>query len=251
MSRKKSEQSLSVVGNSVDTPQGFVSVFQKEIQKILAICERPLCNDEDMKAAVKLLADVKEKISMLEEKRKSFTKPLDVSKREIMNFFSKPLLTLEEIKKNLSERILEYQRLREQMVLAESEEALAIAKKNFEKVKVMFEKRIMDAELMGEFEIANELREELAKLKVELPKTKELRIEGFSVAKIWKFIVEDESLVPAEYKKLVIDEEKLQQIASATKGTLNISGVKFYCEEVIRQSTKEEGGDINELPGHK
>lgn len=54
-------------------------------------------------------------------------------------------------------------------------------------------------------------------------------VEGISYRTTWKHQVIDPALVPREY--LVIDESKIAAVVRATKGTLQIPGVRIYPEQ--------------------
>jgi len=57
------------------------------------------------------------------------------------------------------------------------------------------------------------------------------KVEGVSVRQNWKFVIEDESKIPDEYK--IIDERKIGAVVRALKDKANIAGVKVYCEKTI------------------
>jgi len=56
--------------------------------------------------------------------------------------------------------------------------------------------------------------------------------EGVSYSKKWKARVVDFSKVPDEYK--IINQVKINQIATATKGKINIPGIEVYAEKIER-----------------
>lgn len=62
------------------------------------------------------------------------------------------------------------------------------------------------------------------------------KVEGVSYRSTWKHQVVNAALVPREY--LVIDEQKIAAVVRATKGTLQIPGVRIYEEQtaVVRSS---------------
>lgn len=55
-------------------------------------------------------------------------------------------------------------------------------------------------------------------------------VAGFSVRKDWDFVIEDPSLVPAEYK--IIDEKKIRAVAKALKDQCRIPGVRVFEKEI-------------------
>jgi hypothetical protein len=55
-------------------------------------------------------------------------------------------------------------------------------------------------------------------------------VQGITYRTTWKHQVVDAALVPREY--LVIDEQKIAAVVRATKGTLQIPGVRIYSEHI-------------------
>lgn len=89
-----------------------------------------------------------------------------------------------------------------------------------EQEKLLLQKR---AESTDEFDI--ELLEDIPLVPIN-------KIDGISKVEMWKVKITDETLVPREY--LIVDIQKLNALARATKGTLEIPGVEFYKENQIR-----------------
>jgi len=106
-----------------------------------------------------------------------------------------------------------------------------------ERLRKLAEAEARELERRAEKVKSEEKREELLQraeetknmtpvVKVEVPK-----IDKIATRTVWKFEVIDEKLVPREYLK--IDEVKIGSVARATKGTLQIPGIRIYSEESI------------------
>ena len=83
---------------------------------------------------------------------------------------------------------------------------------------------------MGATEQAEEVLNQevvVAPEKVETPK-----IAGVSFLEVWDFEIIDEKILPREY--LTPDLTKIRQVVKATKGTLEIAGVKIFSRKVAR-----------------
>jgi len=60
------------------------------------------------------------------------------------------------------------------------------------------------------------------------------KVEGVSYAEHWTFEVKDERLIPREY--MTPDLKKLGAMVRATKGAIEIPGVRIYSEKTVRAS---------------
>ena len=95
------------------------------------------------------------------------------------------------------------------------------------------EKQLSLAEMlskMGATEQAEEVLDQeviVAPEKIETPK-----IAGVSFLEVWDFEIVDEKQLPREY--LTPDLIKIRQVVKATKGTLEIAGVKIFSRKVAR-----------------
>lgn len=190
-------------------------VVSKTVQSLLEEVE-PTYNDisnfkiisaEAYVEAGELLKVVKAKITNIEDARKKMTKPLDESKKNIMDFFRTPLEHLAKAEDILKKKILLWR------------------KKNEEK-QAKIEEKIEQAVLTGAVERVDRLTER-APIK---------DIGGISVKIIWKFEIVDESKLPREY--LIPDLKKLGEVARGLKDKAEVKGVRFYSEENVSGSTK-------------
>ncbi len=96
------------------------------------------------------------------------------------------------------------------------------------------EKRLAEAEMLaknGFQDIAEKKLEEpiVVSVNIEAPKT-----EGVNFAEIWDFEIIDIREIPREY--LTPDYAKIRAMVRATKGTLEIPGVKIFKKKIVRGS---------------
>lgn len=155
---------------------------------------RAIANPQDFSIAGNDLTAIKTKYKELEELRKSMTKPLDESKKRIMDLFRKPLEVLETAEKAIKFALLSYS---EREAKAEAE-------------------RKAQAETSGDMELYIEVA----------PKA-----EGVSTREIWKFEIVDEKLIPREW--LTPDLNKIGQAARGAKDAISIPGVRIYSEKIL------------------
>ncbi len=165
-----------------------------EIYKSYAIIDNPSYVN-----AAEDLKKIKQKASELEEQRKSMTRPLDESKKRIMDFFRKPLNLLAQMEATIKSSMLKFQREEEIRRQEEQKKLDKLAKKNGLPAPVI--------------------------------PTKVEKVTGVKTKTLWRFRIKDEKKIPREY--LIPNEKMLGQLAEATKGSLEIPGVEFYPEEII------------------
>jgi len=166
------------------------------------------------------------KIKELTSMRLEMTRPLDDSKSRIMAFFKKPIDILEQIKRNISLCMSDFQVKQQRKARAEEERLRKLAEAEARKLEARAEKVKTEDKREELLQRAEETKNMTPVVKVEVPK-----IDKIATRTVWKFEVIDEKLVPREYLK--IDEVKIGSVARATKGTLQIPGIRIYSEESI------------------
>lgn len=192
-----------------------------------------IINQQTYEQAADILKNVKAMAKRLEETRKSITSPIDLAKSAVMNLFRAPSDVLVTAEANLKRAMIDYQneqeRIRREQEAKLRREAEEKARKEQERLQARAEK----AEANGKAEKAEELREQAEQVQVVAPVLAPTvqKVDGVSVRKNWKARVVDASLVPRQW--LVVDEKKLDQIAKATKGSMDIPGVEFFAEDVL------------------
>lgn len=188
-----------------------------------------ITNQDEYTTAGEYLKSVKSATKQLEELRVSMTKPLDESKKRIMDFFRKPLDILAQAESTLKKGVLTYQQEQERKRREEEARLAEIQRKEAEKLAKKAEK----AEAKGNTEKAEELRQQAQETQMITPTVanKVEKVAGISTKKIWRFKIVDTNKIPRQY--LIPNEKMLGQVAQATKGTLKIEGVEFYADEII------------------
>jgi len=184
---------------------------------------------EDYSRAGESLKTIKGAAERIDTMRKSMTKPLDDSKKRIMDFFRRPLEILENAEKSLKRSMLVYQN--EQDKKRREEEARIAAQQKAEAEKL--EKRAEKAAASGKTDKAEELRaqaQQKASFAPVLAPTVEA-VAGINTKTVWKCRIVNTDLIPREY--MMPNDKMLNDIARATKGTLKIPGIEFYGEQII------------------
>ena len=175
------------------------------------------------------LKRIKTKAAELEELRKSMTKPLDESKKRIMDFFRKPLDFLAQAESIIKRSMLGFQQAEERKRLEAERKAKELADKEAEKLRKKAEKEAAKGNTAKAEELKQQAEETAAITPVVASTVEE--VKGVSTKKIWKYRIVDANVIPREY--MIPNEKMLGDVARATKGQLPISGVEFYSEDII------------------
>lgn len=185
------------------------------------------------------LAAIKTKTKELTEKRLDMTRPLDESKKRIMELFKRPLDALAE-----AERLLKAQMMSYSARIAE-EERKARQEAEREAAKLAAEARAKEqaaremaaqAKTLIEAKVAQVMLAEAKELAIEAA-TPELYVEvapkaqGVSTRDVWKFEIVDESLIPRQW--LTPDLKRIGEAARGGKDLISIPGVRIYAEKVM------------------
>ncbi|MFA6142478.1 MAG: hypothetical protein WC738_04195 [Candidatus Omnitrophota bacterium] len=216
--------------------------------------------------ASEVLKTIKGKIKLLDTLRKGITKPLDEAKQKVMDLFRTPLEHYEEAETVLKKGMLTYSEEQEALRRKEQERLERIAaeerrkkaeqeaewrrkeeekRKEAEKLareaarekdaKVKAEKEALAAKAKAEADKAASKADERAFEQQNIiaptaaPKVE--AVAGVSYRDQWTAEVTDFEKLPNDYK--LPDMSKLNKVAQATKGTLNIPGVKWNKEKII------------------
>ena len=186
------------------------------------------------------LSTVKAKAKDLEALRKSLTKPLDESKKKIMEFFNKPKEFLVNAEKSIKSAMIGWQNEQTRLRQAEQERLAEIQRKESERLRVLAEAesariaslktqadKILAAKKVAELTQQSEAVAEQEAIIIPEPET----VKGLSTRKVWKYEVVDINQLPAEY--LIADDKMIGQMVRATQGKVPISGVRIYSEDTI------------------
>ena len=189
-------------------------------------------NQEDYELAVAITKEIKARLKELEEERRKITKPIDEGKKAVMDLFRKPIEMLEEAERKLKDAMNEYVSKMEREAKEEEERLRKIAEAEADKKRKKIEAQIKKAEEKGDTEKVEELKAKLEEIipitpvimpQVENPK-------GVSYRERWYAEVIDFKLLPDEYK--LPNQQALDRVAQATKGSIQIPGVIFKSEKI-------------------
>lgn len=175
-----------------------------QVEKEIPLAEIEIKNNEDFERASNILKNVKSIIKNLDEKRKQATKPLDDSKKEIMSWFSPIVDKAKACESMLKSKMSEY--------LSRLEE---------EKKKMEQEAREKDVPVV----IDNK------------PK-----VSGVKEIIRWKAKLKDVDAIPRAFLLKTPKQHEalmsvLNEIASSTRGAIEIPGVEFYEEKSISSTS--------------
>ena len=189
-----------------------------------------ICEDQYLEAAV-FLSEVDKTAKRIDALRVSLTKPLDESKKRIMDLFRDPLDRLAQAKQSTKGAMLDFRA--EQFRAARIAEAVAEA----ERLRVVAEQEAAKQAAVEAAMDAGEIFEAEAIARVVPPAppavvvAEPIKVQGIAVRKIWRFRVVDTDMVPRAY--LVVNERALADLATAMKGEASVPGVEFFFEESI------------------
>lgn len=190
-------------------------------------------NNETFLSAGNELKTIKGKLSEIETLRKSMTKPLDMARKAIMEFFRVPQERLEKAEGTIKRAMLTYQQECEAVRLKEEARIQELARKEEARKKAALDARADKAAAKGDLQKAEELRQQKEEVFVPVPvvASSVAKVEGVATKKVWKFRIVDEHLVPRDY--MIPDLTKIGGVVRATRGTLNIPGVEAFAEETL------------------
>jgi hypothetical protein len=189
----------------------------------------PIENNDNYIKASEIVKQIKDRYNSLETLRLSMTRPLDESKKRIMDLFKPPLELLANTEKRLKTAMGNFQTLQEH-IRAEAERKL---RERQEQEEAKLKAKIEEAKAKG-----NEAKVEKLETKLEATETAVIKVEptiakveGVKTRKIWKFKIVELAKVPRQY--MIPDEKLLGEIARTTKGMKKIAGIEFYSEDSI------------------
>lgn len=213
------------------------------------------------------LKQVKAAMNRLDDLRKGMTKPLDVAKKAIMDFFRAPEEKLARAEAGIKRAMIAYSDEQERIRREEQRRAEEAARKERERLEAIARETERKAREKAEAErkaaeaaAAAGRAEEAAKLMAKAAATEERaaakaeevqqqaamvvapliqreapRVVGVATRELWKFEVIDPYAVPREY--LMVDESKIRKVVGALKGSTVIAGVRVYSEKSLAAGT--------------
>jgi hypothetical protein len=182
---------------------------------------------KDFETAGSLRMKIKGKIKELDEKRKSITVPLDIAKKNIMALFNPIIDRLNNGIEIIDQGVIIFsdeqdRKARELQAKADQEARLAREKA---------EARARELEAQGKTERAQAMQAKADAViaPVIIPATP--KVAGQGIREIWDFEIVESSLIPRQY--LIPDDAMIRKIANATKGKLDIPGIKIVSRKIV------------------
>ena len=222
---------MSNIQVNIDTEQ--VSK-QTDVAVLCKNAEITISNQGDYDSAATILKTVKSRFKEIDEQRKEITKPLDAAKKSVMELFNLPLKALEKAESFLKNGMINYTTEQEIKAREEQLRLQKLADQESAKQKKILDEKIARAEASGKTEKAEELQQQKENIipiiapviapQIETPK-------GVSFKENWSAVVTDANLVPREW--CIPDIKALNDVAKATKGTKQITGVEFKMEKIL------------------
>jgi len=242
MKKKDDENKLPMVADVQLAAENQRAAVSKIISKFTPNFE--IKTTEDAMEVSQDLKIIKTTFSQVDDLRKKYTKPLDDMKKFFMDLFRPVALELEDAENRAKRAILAYQqeerRKAEEVAKSEREQQEAARKIEEERLRKEQEK----ADLLEDEEASQAIEQQKAALDaipVSIPPPlPPQKIGGISSTKIWKGDVIDlialakHIVETGENSNLIIPNTKdIGALAKATKGTLNIPGIRFYAEDSL------------------
>jgi hypothetical protein len=195
-------------------------------------------NDEnDYVAAAELLLDVTKRKKELEELRKNITRPLDDSKKKVMDLFRPAVVRMEGAEVALKGAIRQYQIEQEQK---RADQEMLLRREYDQKVKEVVEESNKFFE-QGQISQANEALATIPPVPVVIASPK--ASAPVSTRKTWKAIAPrtpDELINFLLYvantgmwNLIEVNQQALNDLARASRGTVKVPGVTFYEETTV------------------
>ena len=131
---------------------------------------------------------------------------------------------LEVIEKNIKSKMDTFY-LKQQQEIQRQQRELETKKRQEEEA---IAKELREQEKKGNEAKAEELRQKMAEKQAEIviPVTVQAKVSGTAVKEVWDYKVEDISKVERKY--LIINDDLLSKLATATKGKLEVKGIQFF-----------------------
>ncbi len=177
------------------------------------------------------LGKVKARIKELDAERMEMTRPLDESKKKIMEKYRPFLDALDKAKSLYENEIRRYSAEQERIRREEQRRVDEAARKEQQRLQALAQAKADKAAAQGKAEKAQEIMENVRHVPVAIVQTIVPKVAGMSMREVWKFRITDPKLIPREY--LLVNETMLGKLATATRGAVPVPGVEFYTESQI------------------
>lgn len=177
-----------------------------------------IMNAEQEKGILDFLAEVKTNYKKFDDARKFFTAPLNQQVDAINAKFMPFLKNLKDIEANLKLKVSAWRT---------SEEVRRI-----ENERKMLESQARSAVAEGNVEQLQQLQPQHEALVNQAPKRVETENGSVTFREKYVWTVEDITKVPSGFTKVVIDDERLDEVVKNTKGLMPIPGIKIEVQKI-------------------
>ena len=253
---------------TIDIPTATQTQLKEIENEVAKIESFKITNALEYSQSAGLLKTVKAMTADVEARRVSMTKPLDESKKRIMDHFRPTLDRLAAIESAIKTQALMYQREQERLRAEAQAKALAVAQAEERLQREIKEKqqreweakeaaaraqaeemtRKGNAEAAAKAQAVADRAAAMAQVRAEQAAAVQVlapviesnvpEIKGISTRKNWFARIEDPAKIPQNYylgdeKVLEAIGKVLNKFASATKGAVKVDGVSFYSEEIM------------------
>jgi len=192
-----------------------------------------ISNNNDFEVAGNQLKQIKSVSKQIIDTRKKMTVPLDTSKKAIMDFFRVPLESLSKGESLLKNSMLGYTQEQERKRRQEEQRLQIESDKRAEAERKKLEKKAERLETKGKPETAQEViaqKEQIVAPKIHVNSTVS-KVVGVSSKKVWTYEITDIKKIPRNF--MIPNERLIRDTVKATKGSLEIAGVRIYQEDSL------------------
>lgn len=186
-----------------------------------------VANVADYEVAGLELQRVKGAQKRLDDLRKSMTRPLDATKKAIMDFFRGPEEKLARAENGIKRAMIGFQEEQDRKRQEEQRRADELARRERERLAEQARK----ASEAGKDERAAILAQRASSVVAPIVSRAPPKVPGVQTREVWKFAIEDAAKIPREY--LAPDESKIRRVVEALKSDTAIAGVRVWSEKSI------------------
>lgn len=201
--------------------------LQAEVNTILAETDYAIFDAVGYRRAAETLGRVKSAIKQIEEQRVAITKPINEALRTINAQAKVAADPWQNVERKIKGAIAAYDAEQDRI----RREAQRVADEAARKEREKLERQAAAAAAKGKEDKAVELEQRAAAVVSAVAQPETPKVEGVSRRFVVKTEVTDPKLVPREYCKP--DEPKIDKIAKAMGGDIEIPGVRIWKEAVI------------------
>ena len=189
-------------------------------------------DDPGYAKAAALLVEVSAASKKIEQKRLELTRPLDASKKAIMDLFRGPLGQLEEAGIRIRKGMQRYNDAREEAARKERALQAAEARRLSQEAEAKRLAEMEEALSRGDDAAAEAIVEAPpVSIAAPAPIPEPPKVRGATTRTVWCFKVIDPGIVPLVY--LSVDTNKIQTAITTTKGSVMIPGVHIWSEDRV------------------